>query len=86
MRLPQRLLAIELRTEIDRARRRPWDTQAARRALDLARSHPDGLRSAHVRHNIGADRLTWLARAQARACQVDQNPLVGEEGPWTGSG
>jgi hypothetical protein len=81
VRLPQRLLAIELRTEVDRARRRPWDSNALRRALGLAQDNPQGLRSEHVRHNVGVARLAWLARAQARAGQVvTTEPLVGQGG------
>jgi hypothetical protein len=80
MRLPQRLLAIELRTEIDRARL-GGDAVAARRALDLARDHPDALRSQHVIHNLKPVRLAWLEGARAGALrQVDPNPLVGEKG------
>jgi hypothetical protein len=78
MRLPQRLLAIELRTEIDRARL-AGDAVAARRALDLARTHPSALRSKHVTHNLKPERLAWLEGAHARALsQVDPRPLVGD--------
>ena len=77
-RLPQRLLAIELRMAIDRATRRPSDTQAVELALELAHSHPRAMRSSHVRRNVGRARLAWLA------CQVAATqPLVGgvsEEG------
>lgn len=74
-RLPQRLLAVVLRTEIDRAI--AGDTRAARRAIDLARSNPAGVRSSHVRHNLKPWRLFWLARARARACQVDAKRSFG---------
>jgi FAD/FMN-containing dehydrogenase len=74
-RLPQRLLAVVLRTEIDRAL--AGDTRAARKALAIARSHPAGVRSSHVRHNLKPWRLDWLARAQARACQVDPSRSFG---------
>jgi len=74
-RLPQRLLAIELRTEIDRALL--GDARATRRALDLARD--PGARSSHVRHNLRAWRVAWLEGARLRALsQVDPKPLVGE--------
>lgn len=61
----QRLFAIELRTQIDRAM--AGDRQATRRALALARSHPSHLQSQHVRHNLKDWRLQWLSRARARA-------------------
>lgn len=73
-RLPQRLLAIELRTEIDRAL--AGDRQAERRAVRLALDNPDGVRASHVRHNLKEWRLTWLARARARALPGDHEPLV----------
>ena len=74
-RLPQRLLAIELRTEIDRALL--GDARATRRALDLARD--PGARSSHVRHNLRAWRVAWLEGARLRALsQVDPKPLVGD--------
>ena len=54
----QRLFAIELRTEIDRAvRGRPV---AEGRALALARRHRPFFLSSHVTHNLGATRLAWL--------------------------
>lgn len=69
----QRLFAIELRTQIDRAM--AGDRQAARRAIGLARSHPTHLQSKHVQHNLKAWRLTWLERARAH------EPLSGHPEP-----
>jgi len=55
----QRLFAIEMRTEIDRARR--GDRGAAVRAERLARTHPSFFSSSHVTHNLGPARLAWCA-------------------------
>lgn len=77
--LSQRLLAIELRTTIDRAVRRPWDTNARRRAIELAATHPRGMRSAHVRHNVKAYRLAWLAHARAMSGDSEAASLAGKE-------
>jgi hypothetical protein len=65
-RLSQRVLAVVLRTEIDRARRRQ-DPNALGRAIALASEHPHGVESTYVRHNVGSDRLAWLARTRVRA-------------------
>jgi len=61
-----------MRTEIDRAMRRQ-DPNAGGRALELARRHPHAMTTKYVRHNVGVDRLTWLAHA-ASLCQVDTRP------------
>jgi len=61
----QRMLAIELRYRIDVARNaenRPIapvepHVQAVRELVD---KHPQGIKSAHVRHNLGPTRLAWL--------------------------
>lgn len=68
--LPQRLLAAELRYRIDVAMRAegvaPGNASVTPigpslgRVRELADKHPKGLRSQHVRHNLGAARLGWL--------------------------
>jgi hypothetical protein len=59
--MPQAQLAQELRHAIDRARRRPSDTRAVTRVLDLLRDNPRSAASTHVAHNLGSTRLAWLA-------------------------
>jgi len=59
--LPQRILALELRTAIDRAMARPgarWKFQV----WWLIENNPRGAASSHVAHNLGAARRAWLAR------------------------
>lgn len=70
--LSQRVLVVVMRTEIDRARRRQ-DPNARGRAIELARVHPHAMTTNYVRHNVGVERLTWLAR-EASLCQVDATP------------
>lgn len=55
----QRLFAIEMRTEIDRARR--GDRGARVRVERLARAYPSFFSSRHITHNLGAARLRFLA-------------------------
>ena len=59
--LPQRVLAVKLRTAIDRAMRHPsprWRFQV----WWLIENNPRGAASSHVAHNLGAARRVWLAR------------------------
>lgn len=71
--LSQRVLVIVLRTEIDRARRRQ-DPNAAGRAMELARLHPHAMTTNYVRHNVGVERMQWLARTRAATRYVDASP------------
>lgn len=56
-RLSQRQLALEVRIEADMADRDPQNrARAVERLRELVRDHPHGIRSTHVRHNIGVIR------------------------------
>jgi hypothetical protein len=72
---------VELRTEIDRARRGQGAGAgriALERAIALAQAHPEAMRTKFIRHNVGAARLAWLAAHAAGVSQVDTTqPLVG---------
>lgn len=59
-RLGQRELLQHLRFAIDTAMTYPQrpNIQAA---LELAREHPQGMRSGHIKHLLGAGRWIWLA-------------------------
>lgn len=65
----QRHLALELRYQIDSYRNLADDVptmirrNARRRVSRLIRDNPRGVRSSHVRHNLGEGRLAWLAEA-----------------------
>ena len=64
--LPQRVLAVKLRTAIDRAMRHPssrWRFQV----WWLMEQNPRGSRSSHVLHNLGAARRAWLAQLDTTA-------------------
>lgn len=61
MEIPQRVLAVKLRTAIDRAMRHP-STRWVEAVQRLRRENPRGSNSSHVRHNLGAARRAWLAR------------------------
>ena len=81
-RLSQHQLALELRTAIDTAIRDEGLTRsldgAERRAakarlttdymriVALVVTHPIGLHSKHVEHNLGVGRLRWLHQFQIR--------------------
>jgi hypothetical protein len=88
MELPQRVLAVKLRTAIDRAMARPgarW-VEAVQR---LRRENPHGSTSSHVGHNLGAARRAWLARLDtmenARSLEEDmvRKSETLPEGPTT---
>jgi hypothetical protein len=57
----QRQLLYELRHAIDRAMRRPSDTQAIARVQQLLAENPRSASSSHVTHNLGIARRAWLA-------------------------
>ena len=59
--LPQRELLLRMRYAIDTARKYPTDYNV-RSAQVLAMSNPNGLRSGHLRHNLGAQRWEWLGQ------------------------
>ena len=54
-------LALELRFQIDMARKPGRPSNKAVLA-QLIQSHPAGVASSHVRHNLGIARLAWLAQ------------------------
>lgn len=58
--LPQRELLLRLRASIDTARMYPTSYNI-RSAVVLASQHPQGLRSGHLRANLGMQRWEWLA-------------------------
>jgi hypothetical protein len=59
--MAQKRLALELRFEVDHARRYPHDrVQAIKRMIRLASENPVGIRSRHVEHNLGVERMRWL--------------------------
>lgn len=62
----QRRLALELRYAIDMARQaqhRGWAWNGHRqRLIQVIADHPEGMASRHVLHNLGSDRIDWLAR------------------------
>lgn len=62
-RLPQRVLLYELKRAIDRARHSP-QPRWVEAALKLVEENPNGMKSKHITHNLGAERLAWL-RARA---------------------
>ena len=63
--LPQRVLLYELKRAIDRARHSPQPRWVE--AVDaLVEENPNGMKSKHITHNLGAARLEWL-RAHARS-------------------
>jgi len=57
--LSQRMLALELRTAIDMARRAPRPDYIDR-VKSLMEDHPHGSTSRHIEHNLGDARLGWL--------------------------
>lgn len=60
--LPQRQLMLELRFQIDHARRHPKEaSQTKTRIRALIAAHPRGIISAHVHRNLGQARRRWLA-------------------------
>jgi hypothetical protein len=59
--MSQRRLALELRFQIDHARKYPKDApRAKQRVLKLVEDHPRGMASQHVQHNLGEARSRWL--------------------------
>jgi DNA mismatch repair protein MutH len=56
---PQRRLALELRFWIDYTMSRPTETNLTR-LRQLVRENPRGWASAHVRHNLGERRVSWV--------------------------
>lgn len=57
---PQRELALRLRYHIDQAiAEKTGDHVGA--IAELIRANPTSARSSHVRHNLGKERLKWLA-------------------------
>jgi hypothetical protein len=59
--MSQRQLALELRFQIDHARKHPKDAaQSKHRVLQLVETHPRGMASRHVQHNLGEARNLWL--------------------------
>jgi hypothetical protein len=66
---------MELRAAIDIARRyrSTWtdeDLASLVRVRELVESHPRAMRSAHVRHNLGAPRMRWLGPLLPARTQV----------------
>ncbi len=57
--LPQRMLALELRTAIDVAIRLPRADHIDKVRI-LMEDHPHGSTSRHIEHNLGDRRLGWL--------------------------
>lgn len=57
--MPQRTLALELRYAIDQCQRLPSDVNYGRIARLIA-GNPKNVRSRHVQHNLGVERLRWL--------------------------
>jgi hypothetical protein len=62
----QRRLSIELRYGIDLTRlsqRRGWRYVGLRDGvIKLIEAHPQGMKSRHVLHNLGKERLEWLRK------------------------
>lgn len=80
-RMPQRLLAMELRYRIDIAMRSEIAVKIGNPApvsvhiqnvRELVDEHPQGMRSAHVRHNLGPKRLAWLRDRQIVTEELSQ--------------
>lgn len=55
----QHEFTLRLRAAIDTARKYPTKLNREE-AIELARSQPHALQSAHARHNLGVRRLAWL--------------------------
>lgn len=56
--VPQRVLALRLRHAVDR--------RNLEEATSLIEQNPHSGRSAHVRHNLGKQRIAWLAERGVR--------------------
>lgn len=59
--MSQRRFALELRAAIDFCWRQP-SPALRQRVSDLVNAHPRAMRSQHVLHNLGDERLDWLRR------------------------
>jgi len=59
--MPQRELLHRLRYAIDTAVAYPTP-ENIEKAITLAQAHPQGMRSSHVSHNLGAKRWEWLGQ------------------------
>jgi len=55
----QREVVYRLRYAIDTARRQP-SSGAIGAVADITRRNPQAMRSAHVQHNLGGARMSWL--------------------------
>jgi hypothetical protein len=61
--MSQRQFALEMRAAIDNF----WKSASPQRLdniVALAESHPNAVRSSHVVHNLGEERMAWLKRME----------------------
>ena len=59
--LSQRQLALALRYAIDVARQKPSD-RSRKKVKELIEGSPTNVRSKHVEHNLGSERIEWLRK------------------------